>query len=702
MASLLDLASDLINEAKLAPQSDKKLYKLEQVKEIIFHRDPSLLPLVIPEIFELMLDRSVAVRRFLVRLAGDALQVTQEIVPDALTLFSFLLVEGNEKLLESIAQVLSRQYDKISITIALMTPKTTDLYQQPNFQQQHQQQQHDPKNLWYQFRSMCSTLIECISAQRSDNLRCQCLKMCEQMVLFALLQTSGGSTLQDPRLRQTSGTKTIQEISMHHAFINRVELEKEADSLLAKMVLWARRGGSQQAPFSPMVQCRLGQTLALVATERPSALKTIIPALHYLLLGGADQGAVCAQMTAVGRQQLSVSILRLLRVAPKHLSAQGPEHDQLLQLRQAVDLLDDSKTVSSSSSGGGGSGGAAPASSSGSSVVTLLSGVHSSDPRKRKLEERAAAAALLAQQKADSLKQEVKSESVEGAGTAQSEYTGYEEEADDDYDEDLNLDEEAIRQHAVSAVEAHLSISQPSKRAKLDDLLDDLTGRTAPASAPVSASASAIALPLASISTPTAPPLSSSSSGVAPTTTHSNITSLASDLGDLPSNSVGNSLRLVSLIPSGTGGNLQAIPPPVEVYSDLSLGSLAKLINQTILVLPHKNSHASLLSSCLELKLVMRMILSMSVRDFDQHRAFLQLMTRKVLGAGTVTRQSIQHVPLLKSRGHHARLLRPDPPSSELGVSTLSVSTSLLAEVPKVVLLPRYTTGTPLPSLPSL
>lgn len=407
MANLFDLASDLINDAKLVSQSDKKLYKLEQVKEIIFHRDSSLLTQLIPDIFELMLDRSVAVRRFLVRLAGDALQTSKEVVPDVVALLSFLSADGSDKLLESIADVISRHYDKLSITIALMNPKTANIYQPVRSQRR---QDPDPKDLWYQFRTMCSTLVEYISAQKSDKLRCQCLKLCEQMVIFALQSLASTSVVQDPRLRQTAAHKGVQEISMHHAFINRVELEKEADSLLAKMVLWARRGGSQHAPFSPSVQCHLAQTLASIATERPATLKTILPALTYMLNGDQAKGNICTQMSAVGKQQLSVGILRLLRVAPKQLSDHGAELDQLQQLRQALSILDGSSESQKSSAE--------------STVVSLLSGVHSSDPRKRKLEQMAAAAALKSQQEADALKQNM-SEQAKNAQVNSDDTHGY-------------------------------------------------------------------------------------------------------------------------------------------------------------------------------------------------------------------------------------------------------------------------------------
>ena len=56
--SLLDLAIEKINEAKNTRDAQSKLFLLEQVKEIIFHRDKSILTEVAPDVIELMVDRS--------------------------------------------------------------------------------------------------------------------------------------------------------------------------------------------------------------------------------------------------------------------------------------------------------------------------------------------------------------------------------------------------------------------------------------------------------------------------------------------------------------------------------------------------------------------------------------------------------------------------------------------------------------------
>jgi hypothetical protein len=247
----------------------------------------------------------------------------------------------------------------------------------------------------------------------------------------------------------------------------------------------------------------------------------------------------------------------------------------------------------------------------------------------------------------------------------------------------MELDEESIRRNALSAVEARLASSgnnftesgPSAKRSKIDDMLVNLTGS---AGIPSATGATTVSTTSSSIAIDDFP-VSSAHSGP-----QSNMTVLASDLGDFPKNSVGNSLRLVSLVSNGTISHLQSIPPPVEVYSDLSMVSLSTLIKQTISFSPQKSykfSHASLLSSCLELKLVMRMVLSMSSRDLDQHRAYLEALASKSPGGGALlTRQTIQNVTLLKSRGHH---------QSFLGSLEGDQGDSSQYHVPKAVLLPR-------------
>ena len=190
--ALLDLSSDLINKAKLAVNSQQKLFNLEQVKEIIFYRDTSLISFVIPELFDLMLERSISIRKFLVKIAGEALHFSISLVIHVLPLFSFLIVDGNDRVLQSIAFELSNYYDKISIFVANMIVKSTTsssaaaaaFHNLTSNSTNKQETGPDPRDLWQQLRKMTLVLIEAISSNRSDSLRIQCIKLCENIVLY--------------------------------------------------------------------------------------------------------------------------------------------------------------------------------------------------------------------------------------------------------------------------------------------------------------------------------------------------------------------------------------------------------------------------------------------------------------------------------------------------------------------------------------
>jgi hypothetical protein len=367
MASLLDLSFDLINKAKLAQNSQQKLFNLEQVKEIIFYRDKTLIADVIPELFELMLERSVAIRKFLVKVAGDALRHSISLTPHVLPLFSFLIVDGNDKVLQSIAFELANSYDKISIFVATMPPKSINLTGR-------QDTAHDPRDLWHQLRSMTNVLVETIASNRSDSLRIQSIKLCENAVLFGL-PPSNAPTIKDPRMAKFASGRTLLDIPSTHQFIDRNDVEKEADGILSRLVLWARRGGPQGFPFSQTSLSQLGQTIGVIAAERLSVFRKAIPALLFLIQ--AKDSISPVYNNPVARQQLSFLLARIIKAA-----ASQPDPDGVLKkLQETLNALDRLN----------------PASASTAAVVTARD-LSSLDPRKRKLEEKAIAAAMLAAQ----------------------------------------------------------------------------------------------------------------------------------------------------------------------------------------------------------------------------------------------------------------------------------------------------------------
>ncbi|RYG96819.1 hypothetical protein EON65_53835, partial [archaeon] len=74
MSILRDLAIDIINSAKSTKDVRQKVFQLGQLREIVLHRDKTLLPEFIEEIFQFVVDKSIQLRKFLVTLIGDLLE----------------------------------------------------------------------------------------------------------------------------------------------------------------------------------------------------------------------------------------------------------------------------------------------------------------------------------------------------------------------------------------------------------------------------------------------------------------------------------------------------------------------------------------------------------------------------------------------------------------------------------------------------
>jgi hypothetical protein len=562
MASLLDLSFDLINKAKLAQNSQQKLFNLEQVKEIIFYRDKTLITDVIPELFELMLERSVAIRKFLVKVAGDALRHSLSLTPHVLPLFSFLIVDGNDKVLQSIAFELANCYDKISIFVATMPSRAVNL---TGTVTGRQDSGHDPRDLWHQLRSMTNVLVETIASNRSDPLRIQSIKLCENVVLFGL-PPSNAPTIKDPRMAKFASGRTLLDIPPTHQFIDRNDVEKEADGILSRLVLWARRGGPQGFPFSQTALSQLGQTIGVIAAERLSVFRKAIPALLFLIQAKDTISPV--YNNPVARQQLSFLLARIIKAAVNQ-----PDPDGVLKkLQDTLNALDKLN----------------PTSASTAAVVTARD-LSSLDPRKRKLEEKAIAAAMLAAQAEAANKGPKEGEETTG--------TGEDEEYRDDEDGDIAIDEDSIRASALAALDAAESQIQSGsapKRIRIEDLV--------PVGVPVEEAPKSPIVPIPVF--------------VPPPVAVTEFTTLASDIGAFPSDA-STSMRLVSIATTtasdkSTTSMFQSVGPPCEVFSDLALGSLSKLLHQT---LETSSTAPSKLKSILHLQLLLRTTFAMAQKD---------------------------------------------------------------------------------------
>lgn len=334
MASLREVAIDLLNEAK---SDDKnKSFLLEQVREIALNRDTSVLAEILPDMLGMMVNAKIPLRRFLIKFAGEALSIDFTLFPEVLSCYSFLMTDTNESVQKLIAHELTKIYSKAVMSIVAIPPK----------QKGAAASVLDPKQIWQQLRSMSSRLVDIISSARSEGLRMKAIRLAESVALFGI---PAPPQSHDPRKRRAAPSGSAQEnnvsvemVPLSHQFINKNELEEEAEDLFAKMMLWAMRGGPQGFPFTPLQMSVLGQTIGSIASQRtggksssdePRSAKAA-KSLLALLTGPKN---VCANMTGSARNELAKTVNGFLRSI-----SSLPDPDGIVaKLRQGLSKLEE-------------------------------------------------------------------------------------------------------------------------------------------------------------------------------------------------------------------------------------------------------------------------------------------------------------------------------------------------------------------------
>lgn len=342
MSNLLELAIDLINDAKGGGDAQSKLYLLEQVKEIVFHRDKTILKDIIPSILDFMVEKAVPIRKYLIRFGEDSMaQDPITSFPYYLNLCNFLAADSNDNVLSLLVKGFLKYYDSILMSIVAMPI------------QQKAQGLSDPKQLWQIVMALTTKFNDFIATNRSDSLKAQCLRFFESQMTFGLPSPAPAAAdprlaRKDPRLARAgrggaantpaaaaaNTGKNAEEIPLHHAFINRNDLQKAAEDHFTRVLLWASKGGPQNHPFSPTVMSVLGQVISNVATSR---LKNATPAAMALVTMIQGKGSMCPEMSGMDRENLARAVHRLLRAATAYTA--DPE-GVMPKLRAAVAVLE--------------------------------------------------------------------------------------------------------------------------------------------------------------------------------------------------------------------------------------------------------------------------------------------------------------------------------------------------------------------------
>jgi hypothetical protein len=330
MSILRDLAVEFINAAKNSKDAKTKLIQLEQVKEIVLHRQRELLPVLISDVLDLMTDRAALIRKFLIKLASETfLQEPVVVLPKMLELFSFVMTDSNDSVLSTVARELSRIYGKVVLQIVSI-PESNG---------------QEALHLWKSLKALTHKFSEHLASARSDSLKQNCLNLLEETIVFAIPNVTVTAdprlARRDPRLGRTIKSdaqpaltqNTAECISLHHTIVSRTALQKEAEEQVLKVVQWLAKGGPANYPFSPSVLSAAAQLLASVGTVRTTAYATVAAKALSLLI--VEKHTLVLAMPSLDLEYMARAATRLLKAAVHSADPEG----QLQKLKAAVNSL---------------------------------------------------------------------------------------------------------------------------------------------------------------------------------------------------------------------------------------------------------------------------------------------------------------------------------------------------------------------------
>jgi len=333
-----DIIVELVNAAKT--QSDQKKLEviLHQIREIALHRDTSVLPHVLKDVLDLAMGAKTSIVAFLVEFGGESLRVDFSLLPAVLSCYSFLMTVESDKVHRSVGQEITKIYSKAAIYIAEMiaSPDANE---------------SSIKQTWKQLCSVTDKLIDKISSNRAtEQLRTNGVALVENVVLFGL---PAPQMKADPRRRRAAGTEdgglSVASLTSLHPFVIDVkaDLEKAAEDIFSKLVLWAYQGGPQGSPFTPEQMSILGQALSSIAAQRharadgsdsaePRSSKAA-KALQVMLKG---KKSVCKLMAGESRKALVLAIHRFVGTSPPDPAADIPKLREGLMELEALGFVD--------------------------------------------------------------------------------------------------------------------------------------------------------------------------------------------------------------------------------------------------------------------------------------------------------------------------------------------------------------------------
>lgn len=293
-SSLVDLTIELLNEAKVCSDAKRKLYYLEQIKEIVLFRDVSILVGLIPDIEEFKIERSIRIRKWLIKFFSEAWTKSKQVFSQLLSLYSFyVLDDASDDIIRCIATEFKTVYSQVVAHIVKMPIL--------------QKQELDVKIMWNQIKSISDIIIDFITSSQADTTKVECIKFIESVIQYATPVVETSKTL-DPRLKAKKTETVLSEVSsadipLHHPFINRTDIETDASNLFATVILWI----DDTHKFSATVISQLCQSVVAISLARTRYLSTAAIKVLTIL----EKMEICRNMPTQSKQELIRSVYKL-------------------------------------------------------------------------------------------------------------------------------------------------------------------------------------------------------------------------------------------------------------------------------------------------------------------------------------------------------------------------------------------------------
>ncbi|KAJ8476753.1 hypothetical protein OPV22_020480 [Ensete ventricosum] len=261
-ASWGERAVGLLESAKTAGEVPSKLKQLRQLKAVLLHRDPPLLPEFVTRLTELQSERASPVRKFLAEMIGDIGSKHLELLPEmAPCLLAFLKDE---------TPAVSRQ--AITTGTSLFGYVLEKLVIQGLYSSEIDD---STKSSWAWMLKFKDAVLHIAVQSGSDGVRLLAVKFVETLVL---LYTPDPYISADPPQEPVYGLGfNISWLRGGHPSLNVGELAMEASQSLGLLLDHLR--SPQVKSLSNSIIIVLIKSLSAIATKRPSFYGRILPVL---------------------------------------------------------------------------------------------------------------------------------------------------------------------------------------------------------------------------------------------------------------------------------------------------------------------------------------------------------------------------------------------------------------------------------------